>query len=155
MPCPAIQIETKVGEVLLALNIEGIDNSNIFPRDLPIWRNTDVTPAKPRCCIYVVGDERPCPDDPRTNATWNFEYPVLILLIEKTARTATRSSAWRKEARYAIRNMLYWHLLLGVNGPVNRCTYNPNPTFSGVGFTEDLRVSAQLFIYKTSENRTS
>jgi hypothetical protein len=155
MTCPAVQIEVKVGQVILDLAIDGIDNGNIFPRDKPIWRTTDVTPNKPRCCIYVVGDERPCPDDTRSNATRHFEYPVLVILTEKTARTVLRSSVWMKEARYSLKNMLYWHMLLGPDGVVTRCTYNPSPSFSGIGFVEDLRVSAQMFIYKTVEDRTA
>lgn len=153
--CEAIAIETEVLRSILLAGVEGITeiDVNLFARDMPETLDEDPSPH----CIVVVGNERLAKnmDDPRTNSTIIYEYPVLVLLVKKIAMTRTESDPWKKRSRQKIRDILSRHLLLGSQGVVRRCHYDPEPYFMAAGYAHDYKVSAQQFSYRCEKNRTA
>lgn len=151
--CPAIDIENKVIELILACEIEGITtvDVNLFARDMPERLDRDPSP----CCIVVVGNDRLVKDKdaPKTNATHIYEYPVLVLLAKKIALTRSESDHWKKNARWILRGMLNRSFLLGKEGVVRRCHYEPEPDFMAAGYANDYKVSLQVFSYRCEEER--
>lgn len=149
--CPAIDIENAVLAHILAANIEGINaiDVNLFARDMPEKLDDDPSP----CCIVVVGNDRlvKTADEPKTNTSKIYEYPVLVLLVKKVAMTRTESDHWKKLSRFKIKKFLNRPFLLGKDGVVRRCHYNPEPDFMAAGYAHDYKVSAQQFNYRTEE----
>lgn len=153
MSVPAIAIRDRVMACILAAGVPGLDEvgKNILPREQAEHRATDPDPS----CVVVLGDEYPVAQSPRTNSTVSYEYPVLVVLKSPTALRQATVNVALKEARHAIRGVLQRHLLLGATGIVCRCRYDPRPTFGVIGFKEGIKVTGQLFVYRTVENRTA
>lgn len=147
MACPAIEIEQAVLAAIINAGIPDLDAGSVFAREQAERIKSD----PPRSCVIVVGNERPVS---RTNQTAKLEYPVLVVVSNRTALTAPASDAWKKEARYSLRQLLWKSFLLGPQGIVRGCEYNSDPEFAAIGFDQNFKVSGQLFTYRTEETQT-
>lgn len=147
MSSPALLIEAKVLAVLTEAGaVDELTSANVFPREQPELVDKDPSVI----CVVVIGTEN-ATKDKRTNSTVLMEYPVLVMLAKKTAMTVRKADPWKKQARWQIWNLLYRNLFLGLDGVVRRCSYNPTPDFTPIGFITDYKISAQLFVYRTEE----
>ncbi len=147
MSCPAVEIENAVYNAIITAGIPSIDAGSTFKREYAERLKTD--PA--RTCVIVVGNEDP---KSRTNMTVKIEYPVFVIVSDKVALTIPQSDAWKKETRYALRQLLWKSFLLGSDGIVRGCRYESKPELTALGLTSNLKLSVQLFAYLTEESQT-
>lgn len=151
MTTVAKQIELACVQFILSANVENLTGANLFVRDKPIVLQKD----PPYVCVLVIGEEWENQRQPRTNTTVRYDYPVLVVYGRRTALSAPNADVWLKNARAGVRDQLRRHLLLGADGPVRRCSYNPTPRFSITGHDEGWKYTGQMFIYTTEENRVA
>lgn len=147
MPCPALSIVEEVYNRVVLAGITGIDAGSTFRRRQPERRKSDPD----RICVICVGREKV---HSRTNQTVKIEYPVLVVLSDKGALEVPALTEWEHEARFAARLALWASFLLGPTGIVRHCDYDSSPDFTALGFEQSIKVSGQLFTYRTEETQT-
>lgn len=161
--CPAQMLEDTVIKMITLAGITDLDTDglNVVRREMP--ERVDKDPLI--TCIVCVGKERMpslATHERKTNTTNILDHPVLVVVTKKTAIPYYKSDPWMKQTRWDLYNLLFRNIMAWRSDWSNpsttvlvtsRCVYVPEPAINTVGFQRDVKVSAQMFLYRTEQNR--
>lgn len=155
MTAPLILIRNEVVTRARASGVDHLDEAgHTEHRKHPHFLKTDPSPL----CLVVARKPKPSAMHglpKRSNMKLHVDYAMLVVLGRRGALDQMQSDDWMEENLHTLRQALLIPMLLGVNGIVCNCDWDPDPPFQVQGYTEGWDISGQLFTYRTEETQAA